>query len=118
MGRAARRRTARRRTTRRRTARRKARKVVRRRRKARKPKVKGSRIQVFRGSRQKTVGSLTKDDLVKNKRGKVVSKKAHARGKTLYKKNLAGWHKAFMQARENLNVTGFVACKKGTPLYE
>merc|ERR1712147_529579 len=92
-------------------------KVVRRRRKARTP-VRGSRRQVWRGSRSKTSGSLEKGQLKMNKRGKIVSKKMSARGSKLFKKNLSGWHKAFMQARKNLGVTGFVACKKGTKLYK
>merc|ERR1711879_764538 len=95
-----RRRTVRRRTRRRRTSRRR---VVRRRRKARKVSVKGSKYQVFRGTKQKTKSSgQTKADLMKNKRGKIVSKKAHANGKKVYKKNgLGKWTKAFMQARKN-----------------
>merc|ERR1711879_517427 len=89
---AARRRVSRRRRTSRR-------RVVRRRRKARKVSNKGSKYQVFRGTKQKTKSSgQTKADLMKNKRGKIVSKKAHANGKKVYKKNgLGKWTKAFMQ---------------------
>merc|ERR1712156_279976 len=96
------------------------RRVVRRRRKARKVSVRGSKAQVFRGSRMKTKSSgQTKSDLMKNKRGKIVSKKSHANGKKVYKKNgLAKWTKAFMQARKNLGIKGFVACKKGTKFYK
>merc|ERR1712031_59819 len=36
---------------------------------------------VFRGTKAKTVGGLTASDLVKNKRGKIVSKKSLAHGK-------------------------------------
>merc|ERR1712154_748858 len=93
----------------------KRKKVVRRRRKARKP-VRGSKGQVFRGTRSKTNGSLTKDDLKRNKRGKVVSKKASALGKKRYK-NVRKWTESFMQARKNLKIKGFVPCKKGTALY-
>merc|ERR1712244_156712 len=94
--------------------------VRRRRRKARKVSVRGTRNQVFRGTRQKvkTTGQ-TKDDLMKNKRGRVVSKKANAAGKRTYKRNgLVKWNKAFMQARKNLNLKGFVACKKGSKFYK
>merc|ERR1712113_267690 len=94
-------------------------KVVRKRRKARKS-IRGTRAQVFRGSREKvkTTGQ-TKKDLMKNKRGKIVSKIAHAAGKKNYKRNgLAKWTKAFSQARKNLGLTGFVACKKGTAFYK
>merc|ERR1712018_520450 len=115
------RRTVRRRTRKvskkRRTSRRR---VVRRRRKARKVSIRGSKSQVFRGVRQKTKTSgQTKQMLMKNKRGKIVSKKQHARGVRIYKKNgLAKWTKAFMQARKNLGIKGFVACKKGTRFYK
>merc|ERR1712018_658517 len=112
-----RRRTVRRRRSRRRTSRRR---VVRRRRKARKVSNRGSKSQVFRGTKTKTKSSgQTKDDLMKNKRGKIVSKKLHAKGKRVYKKNgLAKWTNAFMQARKNLGIKGFVACKKGTKFYK
>merc|ERR1712217_1025339 len=61
----------------------------------------------------------TKTMLMKNKRGKIVSKKAHAKGLRTYKKNgLAKWTKAFMQARKNLKIKGFVAYKKGSKFYK
>merc|ERR1719367_1971537 len=96
------RRTARRRVSRRRRTSR--RRVVRRRRKARKVSIRGTKSQVFRGTRQKTKTSgQTKGMLMKNKRGKIVSKKSHANGKKVYKKNgLAKWTKAFMQARNSI----------------
>jgi len=117
------RRSARRAVSKRRVTRRKRtsrRKVVRRRRKARKVSIRGSKVQVFRGTRQKTKSSgQTKKDLMKNKRGKIVSKKAHAKGMRIYKKNgLSKWTDAFMQARKNLKIKGFVACKKGTKFYK
>jgi len=97
------------------------RKVVRRKaRKARKPTIRGSKYQVFKGSKLKTKTSgQTKGMLMKNKRGKIVSKKSHANGKRVYKQNgLAKWTKAFMKARKNLGIKGFVACKKGTKFYK
>merc|ERR1711879_1056094 len=55
----------------------------------------------------------TKTDLMKTKSGKIISKKKFAAGKKAYKKNgLSKWTKAFMQARKNLGLKGFVACKK------
>merc|ERR1719465_128254 len=114
--RASRRTTRRPRTTRRRTTRR--RRVVRRRR--RRVSVRGTRAQVFRGTRQKvkTTGH-TKTELMKSKSGKIVSKKAHSAGKKAYRRNgLSKWTKAFMQARKNLKIKGFVACKKGTKFYK
>merc|ERR1719266_1884429 len=102
----------------RRTTRRK--KVVRRKRRARKVSIRGSKVQVFRGTRQKTASSgQTKSDLMKNKRGRIISKKKYNQGKRVYKKNgLSKWTKAFMQARKNLKIKGFVPCKKGTKLYK
>merc|ERR1712154_247698 len=118
-----RRRVSRKRVSKRRVSRKKRvtrRKKVVRRRKARKVSIRGTRVQVFRGSRQKvkTTGQ-TKADLMKNKRGKVISKKAHAHGKKIYKKNgIQKWTKSFMQARKNLGLSGFTPCKKGSKLYK
>merc|ERR1711997_904978 len=89
------------------------------RRKARKS-IRGTRAQVFRGTRQKvkTTGQ-TKTDLMKSKSGKIVSKIAFKAGREAYKRNgLEKWTKAFMQARENLELEGFVVMKKGTPFYK
>merc|ERR1719191_1147948 len=80
-------------------------------------KGKMARSVVFRGTKEKTVGGLTKTDLVKNKNGKIVSKKAHASGKKAYA-NIKGWTVAVQKARKALNVKGFVAVKKGSPLYK
>merc|ERR1719155_108183 len=63
---------------------------------------------VFRGSREKTTGGLTRDSLMKNKRGKVVSKRQNAKGKRAFK-NVETWVEAFVQAREMLRVEGFHA---------
>merc|ERR1712188_177709 len=72
---------------------------------------------VFRGTKAKTVGGLTKTDLVANKRGKIVSKKSLAHGKKMYA-NIKAWTAAVQKARKALNLKGFVAVKKGTPLYK
>merc|ERR1712242_370336 len=77
----------------------------------------GTRLQVFRGTKERTVGGLTKKDLMRNKHGKVVSKKAHARGKKLVSSGIGKWAKAVMKARKELSITGFCAVKKGTKLY-
>merc|ERR1712194_913621 len=45
---------------------------------------------VFRGTKAKTVGGLAKGDLIKNKRGKIVSKKAVAHGKKAFA-NIKAW---------------------------
>ena len=42
---------------------------------------KGKKWQVFKGNKLSTKGGLKKGDLIKNKRGKVVSKKASLRAK-------------------------------------
>lgn len=39
----------------------------------------GSRRKVWNGSAEKTVGGLRKDDLLKTKRGRIVSKKRYMR---------------------------------------
>ena len=46
------------------------------------------KVKVWKGLKKKTSGGLTKKDLMKNKRGKIVSKKRHnlaKRKKTLIK---------------------------------
>merc|ERR1719191_2491643 len=63
---------------------------------------------VLRGSKEKTVGGLRRDALMKNKRGKVVSKRASAAGKRRYAQ-IEGWVEGVMAARSALRLTGFVA---------
>merc|ERR1740136_119737 len=67
-----------------------------------------AKAMVFRGSKEKTVGGLTKDRLMKNKRGKVVSKKASAMGMRRYK-SIESWTESVMEARAALHVQGFLA---------
>merc|ERR1712098_345669 len=67
-----------------------------------------ARALVLRGSKQKTVGGLTKNMLMKNKRGKIVSRKSSANGKRRYA-NVEAWVEAHMQARAALKVSGFVS---------
>merc|ERR1719433_1579420 len=76
-----------------------------------------AKAKVFRGTKAKTAGGLTKRDLVQNKYGKIVSKRLRANGKKFYS-NLKGWTVACQKAKEALGVKGFVAIKKGTPLYK
>merc|ERR1711904_443777 len=80
-------------------------------------KGKFARSVVFRGTKAKTSSGLTKSDLIKNKRGKIVTKKQVANGKKAYA-NIKGWTVAVQKARKALGVQGFVAVKKGTPLYK
>merc|ERR1712054_231711 len=70
-----------------------------------------AKVLVFRGSKEKTVGGNTAKDLIKNKNGKIVSKKLSAHSK----KN--PWMAAVKKARTTLKIKGFVALKKGSPLY-
>merc|ERR1711977_729753 len=79
-------------------------------------KGKMAKAVVFRGNKEKTVGGMTKSDLIKNKYGKIVSKKRSA----FAKKNnfIKGWTTAVQKARKALGIKGFVAIKKGTPLYK
>ena len=55
---------------------------------------------MFEGRKMKTVGGLKKDNLVKNKNGKIVSKKASAKGKQ------NKWIKAVAKARASLKSKG------------
>jgi hypothetical protein len=57
----------------------------------------GTRAQVWHGNAKKTSGGLTKNNLMKNKHGRIVSKRKHASGKKTIK---------------NLRKMGYVA-KKG-----
>eukprot|EP00930_Biecheleria_cincta_P105458 TRINITY_DN9817_c0_g1_i5.p2 TRINITY_DN9817_c0_g1~~TRINITY_DN9817_c0_g1_i5.p2 ORF type:complete len:158 (+),score=60.86 TRINITY_DN9817_c0_g1_i5:71-544(+) len=79
-----------------------------------------AKVLVLRGKKEKTSGGLKQDALMQNKRGKVVSKKASARGKRCFKQ-IEGWVEAVMAAREALHATGFVAINgkslKGRALY-
>ena len=78
------------------------------------------RMEVWRGTRLQTSGGLRKSDLIKNKRGKIVSKKASANGKKAYKR-IAGWNAAVAKARTALGIKGFCAVNgkkgKGKELY-
>ena len=67
-----------------------------------------AKVVVFRGSKEKTSGGLTSTDLIKNKYGRIVSKKASLRAK---KNN-------YIKARKALGLKGFVAIKKGSALYK
>merc|ERR1711862_323734 len=81
-------------------------------------KGKRAKSSVFRGTKTKTSGGLAKGDLMVNKRGKVASKKSSAASKKRYQKSGASkWIEACKAARKALGLKGFVAIKKGTPLY-
>merc|ERR1712137_1367876 len=67
-----------------------------------------ARASVFGGGKAKTASGLTKGDLMKSKKGKIVTKKSHAAGKKAYK-NVSGWTKACQAARKALGIKGFCA---------
>merc|ERR1712225_160179 len=80
-------------------------------------KAKLAKMVVFRGTKSKTTSGLKKSDLMKNKNGKIVSRKASANVKKAYAR-IKGWTVAVTKARKFLGVKGFVAVKKGSPLYK
>merc|ERR1712046_249875 len=55
-------------------------------------------------------------DLIKNKAGRIVSKKQSLAAKQ--RGTLKPWLAAVKKARVALKITGFVAIKKGTPFYQ
>eukprot|EP00930_Biecheleria_cincta_P080114 TRINITY_DN681_c0_g1_i1.p1 TRINITY_DN681_c0_g1~~TRINITY_DN681_c0_g1_i1.p1 ORF type:complete len:170 (-),score=41.31 TRINITY_DN681_c0_g1_i1:189-632(-) len=71
-------------------------------------KGKRMRVSVFLGTKEKTYTGMTKADLMKNKSGRIVSRKSHAQGKKNYK-NVSGWTKAVQTARKELGIKGFCA---------
>ena len=75
-----------------------------------------ARRHAFAGKITKTKTGLSKSDLVKNKMGKIVSKKASLRAKKL--NSFGPWLAAVKKARKALNIKGFCAIKKGTPFYK
>jgi len=67
-------------------------------------KGKRARAAVFAGRKEKTYTGLKKADLIKNKSGKIVTRKSSARGK----KNR--FMQAVIAARRALGIKGFQAC--------
>ena len=47
----------------------------------------GSKAKVWHGNADHTAGRLKKEDLMKNKSGRIVSKKKHALGKIAFARN-------------------------------
>merc|ERR1712185_133894 len=76
-----------------------------------------SRAVVMRGNKEKTASGLTKKDLTQNKNGRIVSKKKSAHAKKMFATTVGPWMKAVKKARAALKLKGFVAIKKGSPLY-
>merc|ERR1712096_454337 len=80
-------------------------------------KGKNARAVVMRGNKEKTSTGMTKSDLMKNKRGKIGSKKQSANAKKRFASTVGPWIQAVKKARAALKLKGFVAIKKGSPLY-
>merc|ERR1712215_100292 len=71
-------------------------------------KGKRAKSSVFRGTKAKTSGGLKKSDLVRNKAGRIVSRKASENAKKNFKKRgLDKWFNAVKAARKSLGITGF-----------
>ena len=51
----------------------------------------GSRAEVWHGNAKKTTGGLSKNDLIKNKHGEIVSKKKHITAKREKRLEKAGY---------------------------
>ncbi|CAJ1406520.1 unnamed protein product [Effrenium voratum] len=72
---------------------------------------------VWCGKKTKTSTGLKKEDMTKNKFGRLVSKRRSAAGRTAFGR-VSRWIAACKQARAELGITGFVAITKGSELYE
>merc|ERR1719190_68343 len=66
-----------------------------------------AKVSVFRGTKERTVGGMTKDKLTKNKNGKVVSKAQSAAAKKRYASGIGRWTKAVQAGKKALNIKGF-----------
>ena len=54
----------------------------------------GTKAQVFHGTAKHTSGGLTRKDLLKTKKGRIVSRKKHAAGKKALKRLVKAGYKA------------------------
>lgn len=55
----------------------------------------GSRAQVFHGTALRTSGGLTKDMLMRNRHGRIISKKMHANGQKAMQRLIAAGYAPF-----------------------
>ena len=65
-----------------------------------------AKVVVFKGNKEKTASGFAKADLMKNKRGKIVTKRQNAAGKKAYK-HISAWTTACQKARKELGIKGF-----------
>merc|ERR1712187_962205 len=75
-------------------------------------KGKNSKRQVWAGKKVKTSGGLKKEDLVKSRKGKIVSRKRSEKGRQ------SKWSIATKRAHEVKGYVGFKPIKKGNSFYE
>ena len=79
-----------------------------------------AKVQVYKGRQDQTTGGYKKADLHKNKKGKVVSKKASVAGKHKYE-HIQKWTQAIQTAKSELSIVGFCPVggrtKRGQRLY-
>ena len=85
-------------------------KALRAKKRSKKPsrsgKIIGSRIQVYRGNATHTTGRLTKNDLIRNQHGRIVSKKRHEQGKTAIQYLEKGGYKGVLPSKRSKSLTG------------
>eukprot|EP00440_Ansanella_granifera_P010932 gb/GFBE01011855.1/.p1 GENE.gb/GFBE01011855.1/~~gb/GFBE01011855.1/.p1 ORF type:complete len:251 (+),score=66.92 gb/GFBE01011855.1/:1-753(+) len=68
---------------------------------------------VFEGRKKRTSGNLKKKDLMKNKGGRVVSRKRHAFGKRMFKaNNIGAWLQAVKETKQEMGISGFCKMKR------
>merc|ERR1711979_59021 len=68
-----------------------------------------AKAMVLRGSKEKTSGGLKKENLKKNKDGRIVSKAASDRARKAYAGSaIQKWNKAVQAAKKSLNLTGMI----------
>merc|ERR1712050_567697 len=68
-----------------------------------------AKAMVLRGSKEKTSGGLKKDNLKKNKDGRIASKAASDRAEKAYAGSaIQKWNKAVQAAQKSLNLTGMI----------
>merc|ERR1712224_328770 len=83
---------------------------------------KRAKSAVFAGRKEKTYTGLKKVDLIKNKNGRVVSKKQSVNAKKNFAKRIGKWSSAVTKARKQLGCKGFVAINgktaEGQKLYK
>merc|ERR1712185_486068 len=72
----------------------------------------------FRGGNTGGATTLKQSDLIKNKAGRGVSKKRSMLAKKRFASGIGKWAAAVQKARKALGTKGFVAIKKGSPLYK